>query len=54
MEESLHKSNVSVEKEKEKVAVLESQLDEKAQLISEIQALNRSLSQVHKWLISGD
>merc|ERR1712142_1261425 len=45
MEESLYKSNVNVEKEKEKVVILESQLDEKAQLISEIQALNRSLSQ---------
>ena len=37
MEESLHKSNVNAELEKEKAAVLESQLDEKAQLISEIQ-----------------
>merc|ERR1719431_610273 len=45
MEESLYKSNVNTEMEKEKVAVLENTLDEKAQLIFEIQALNRSLSQ---------
>merc|ERR1719391_778158 len=45
MEESIYKSNVGLVLEKEKVSILESQLDEKAQLISEIQALNRSLSQ---------
>jgi len=44
MEDSLHKSAFNAEREAERASVLENQLDEKAQLIAEIQALNRSLS----------
>merc|ERR1719431_375638 len=45
MEDSLQKSHLTAEREKEKAAVFESELEEKTQLISEIQALNLSLSQ---------